>query len=99
MLYRHEDKTLRGIEDDPDLTGGHSKDIVKAVLKVLRLIVRAGNENDLRAIKGATEHARRIGDHVVRPGIRLAATQNLRKAASSQADKKKTCGRLGKWAQ
>lgn len=52
MLYRHEDKTLQGIEDDPDFTGGYSKEVVKAFLKVLRLIVRAENENDLRAVKG-----------------------------------------------
>ena len=51
MLYRHVNETLRRLEDEADYSGGYSETVVEAFRERIRTIIRADNENDLRALK------------------------------------------------
>jgi proteic killer suppression protein len=51
MLFRHVNKTLNRIQVEPDYNGGYSMAVVQAFRELMRTVIRAGNENDLRALK------------------------------------------------
>ena len=51
MLYRHTNKALKRIEDEADYHGRYSEAVIKAFRERMRTIIRANNENDLRALK------------------------------------------------
>jgi proteic killer suppression protein len=51
MRYRHANKALRRIDEDPDFNGGYAANLVRAFRMRMQAIRAAANENDLRALK------------------------------------------------
>src|SRR4051812_8129929 len=51
MRYRHANKTLRRIDEDPAFDGGYATNLVRAFRMRMQAIRVASNENDLRALK------------------------------------------------
>ncbi|HZW30292.1 MAG TPA: type II toxin-antitoxin system RelE/ParE family toxin [Isosphaeraceae bacterium] len=51
MRYRHANKTLRRIDEEPDFTSGFAANLVRAFRMRMQAIRAAANENDLRALK------------------------------------------------
>src|SRR5436190_347658 len=51
MRYRHANKTLRWIDEDPDFEGGYAAHIVRAFRMRMQAIRAASNENDSRALE------------------------------------------------
>ncbi len=47
MRYRHGDRVLRKIDEDPDFDGGRAPSLVKAFRMRMQAIRSASNENDL----------------------------------------------------
>jgi proteic killer suppression protein len=50
MQFIHADKTLRRIDEDPDYTGGYSKQIVRLFRRRMQLIRSATDERDFYAL-------------------------------------------------
>ena len=51
MLFRHADKTLKRLDEDPDFNGGFADNLVRAFRMRMQFIRDAASENDLRAMK------------------------------------------------
>jgi proteic killer suppression protein len=51
MLFRHADKTLKRLDEDPDFNGGFAGNLVRAFRMRMQFIRDAASENDLRAMK------------------------------------------------
>jgi toxin HigB-1 len=51
MRYRHANKTLRKLDEDPQFEGGYAGNLVRAFRMRMQAIRAASNENDLRALK------------------------------------------------
>jgi proteic killer suppression protein len=70
MLFRHADKTLKRIDEEPDFNGGLAENLVRAFRMRMQLIRAAANENDLRAVKSL--HFEKLkGDRKHQYSIRL----------------------------
>jgi proteic killer suppression protein len=72
MLFRHTNKTLQEIDDDPSLEyhGGHGQEVAKMFRIRMQQIRAAANENDLRAITSL--HFEKLkGDRLGQYSIRL----------------------------
>jgi len=72
MRFRHTNKTLERMEDEPDYNGGFSAGLAKAFRLRMEFIRAADNENALRAMKSyrferlkgkrASEYSIRLND-------------------------------------
>jgi toxin HigB-1 len=51
LLFRHADKTLKRVDEEPDFNGGLAENLVRAFRMRMQQIRAAPNENDLRALK------------------------------------------------
>jgi toxin HigB-1 len=51
MLYRHDNKTLQRIDEEPDYNGGFDRALVRAFRKRMQFIRAAANETDFYQIK------------------------------------------------
>jgi proteic killer suppression protein len=51
MRYRHANKTLRRIDEEPGFGGGYGVNLARAFRMRMQAIRAALNENDLRALK------------------------------------------------
>jgi proteic killer suppression protein len=51
MRYRHANKTLRRIDEEPDFEGGYAVNLVRAFRMRMQAIRAASHENDLRALR------------------------------------------------
>jgi proteic killer suppression protein len=51
LLYRHAQKNLEKLDEDPDFNGGFAENIVRAFRLRMQYIRAAANENDLRLMK------------------------------------------------
>jgi plasmid maintenance system killer protein len=59
MRFRHANKTLRLIDENPEFTGGFSTSLVQAYRELMHVIREAPNENTLRALK--SYHFEKLG--------------------------------------
>ncbi|SRR5271157_2148540 len=70
MLFRHADKTLARVDEDPDYRGKLSDALVRAFRMRMQAIRAAVNENDLRSLKSL--HFEKLkGDRKDQYSIRL----------------------------
>jgi len=51
MLFRHADKALQRLDEDPDYSAGLADNLVRAFRLRMQAIRAATHENDLRALK------------------------------------------------
>jgi proteic killer suppression protein len=51
MLFRHADKMLKRIDEDPDFSGGLAENLISVFRMRMQFIRDAANENDLRMMK------------------------------------------------
>jgi proteic killer suppression protein len=70
MEFIHADKTLKRIDEEPNYTGGYSKEIVKRFRKRMQLIRSARDERDFYAL--ASLHFEKLkGDRHPQRSMRL----------------------------
>jgi len=76
MLFRHADRELHKLDEDPDYSAGLADNLVRAFRMRMQAIRAAVNENDLRALKSL--HFEKLkGDRKHQYSMRLNAQLRL----------------------